>query len=406
MKKKNILIIMALLLTLVLGYLIVSAIIDNNKHNKELKEYQNKLNTIRSSYNNYVNIKNADIYALEGNNYIKKGTINNIDTVLEDIDITNYREEYFKLKNIDYYVNYKDITKIDSIETNDRYKNYIVYNENIIIPANTKIYLKEDSYYQIDSELSLPIIIKEDNKYYVEYDNRLVYVEKEGISNIIESNNTDEEISKGFAVLNYHFTINIEAGEQKDCQQEICLTDVQFDSQMQYLHDNEYFSLTLEEIEMFIDGKIRLPKKSVGITIDDGWRVDRSIYILEKYNLHGILFLIGTMAPPSVYASPNLEIASHTWDLHKKIGDLINTPKDEMLVDLQKSRESLNNTKYFCYPYYQYNNTVISAVKETGFTMAFAGFNRKVKVGEYKYLVPRYVVVSTMTVDDIARIVK
>lgn len=406
MKKKNILIIMALLLTLVLGYLIVSAISDNNKHNKELKEYQNKLNTIRSSYNNHVIIKDADIYALEGNNYIKKGTINNIDTVLEDIDIINYQEEYFKLKNIDYYVNYKDITKIDSIETNDRYKNYIVYNENIIIPANTKIYLKEDSYYQIDSELSLPIIIKEDNKYYVEYDNRLVYVEKEDISNIIESNNTDEEISKGVAVLNYHFTINIEAGEQKDCQQEICLTDVQFDSQMQYLHDNEYFSLTLEEIEMFIDGKIRLPKKSVGITIDDGWRVDRSIYILEKYNLHGILFLIGTMAPPSVYASPNLEIASHTWDLHKKIGDLINTPKDEMLVDLKKSRESLNNTKYFCYPYYQYNSTVISAVKETGFTMAFAGFNRKVKVGEYKYLVPRYVVVSTMTVDDIARIVK
>ena len=406
MKKKNILIIIALILTLVLGYLIVSVIIDNNKRNKELQEYQNKLNAIRSSYNNYINIKSADIYALEDNKYIKRGTINNIDTTLEDIDITNYQEEYFKLKNIDYYIYYKDITKIDNVEINNRYKNYIVYNENVVIPSNTKIYLKEDSYYQIDSELSLPIIIKDDDKYYVEYDNKLVYVKKEDISNIVESNNTDEEISKGFAVLNYHFTISVEAGEQKDCQQEICLTDVQFDSQMQYLHDNEYFSLTLEEIEMFIDGKIRLPKKSVGITIDDGWRVDRSIWILEKYNLHGILFLIGTMAPPSVYASNNLEIASHTWDLHKYRGNLISTPKDEMLADLKKSKESLNDTKYFCYPYYQYNNTVISALKETGFTMAFAGFNRKVKVGEYKYLVPRYVVVNTMTVDDIAKIVK
>ena len=406
MKKKNILIFIALLLTLILGYLIVSIINDNNKHNKELKEYQNKLNAIRTSYNNYVNIKSANIYALEDNNYIKKGTINNIDITLEDIDITNYQEEYFKLKNIDYYVNYKDITKIDNIETNDRYKNYIVYNENIVISPNTKMYLKEDSYYQIDSELSLPIIIKDDDKYYVEYDNKLVYVEKNDTNNIVESNNTDEEVSKGFAVLNYHFTINIEAGEQKDCQQEICMVDGEFDSQMKYLSDNEFLTLTLEEIEMFIDGKIRLPKKSVAITIDDGWRVDRSIYILEKYNLHGILFLIGTMAPPSVYASPNLEIASHTWDLHKKRGDLINTPKDEMLADLKKSRESLNNTKYFCYPYYQYNNTVISALKETGFTMAFAGFNRKVKVGEYKYLVPRYVVVNTMTVEDIARIVK
>ena len=116
MKKKNILIIIALILTLVLGCLIVSLISDNNKHNKELQEYQNKLNDIRSSYNNYINIKSATIYALEGNNYIKKGTINNIDTTLEDIDITNYQEEYFKLKNIDYYINYKDITKIDNIE--------------------------------------------------------------------------------------------------------------------------------------------------------------------------------------------------------------------------------------------------------------------------------------------------
>ena len=46
MKKKNILIIIALILTLVLGYLIVSVIIDNNKRYKELQEYQNKLITL------------------------------------------------------------------------------------------------------------------------------------------------------------------------------------------------------------------------------------------------------------------------------------------------------------------------------------------------------------------------
>lgn len=406
MKKKNILIIIALILTLVLGCLIVSFIRDNNKHNKELQEYQNKLNDIRSSYNNYININNATIYSLEGNNYIKKGTINNIDTTLEDIDITNYQEEYFKLKNIDYYINYKDITKIDNIEINDRYKNYIVHNENIVIPSNTKIYLKEDSYYQIDSELSLPIIIKDDDKYYVEYDNKLVYVKKEDISDIIESNNTDEEISKGFAVLNYHYTINKEAKEHLQCTQEICLTDTLFDAHMKYLSDNNYFSLTLEEIEMFIDGKIRLPKNSVGITIDDGWYVGRSITILEKYNLHGILFLIGSLAPTSDYQSANLEIASHTWNLHRKWGDFISASKEDAINDLKKSRESLNNTKYFCYPFYQYNDNVISYLKETGFTMAFAGINRKVKVGENKYLVPRYGIINTMTVDDIAKIVK
>ena len=405
MKKKNILIIIVLLLILVFGYLIVSIISDNNKRNKELQDYQNKLNDIRMSYNNYINIKSANIYVLEGNNYIRKGIINNIDTTLEDIDITNYKEEYFKLKNIDYYINYKDITKIDNIEINDRYKNYIVYNENVVISSNTNIYLDEDSYYQIDSELSLPIIIKDNDKYYVEYDNRLVYVKKEDTSNIIESSNTDEEVSKGFAVLNYHYTINKDANEHLQCVQEICLTDTLFDAHMKYLSDNNYFSLTLEEIEMFIDNKIRLPKNSVGITIDDGWYVGRSITILEKYNLHGILFLIGSLAPTSDYQSANLEIASHTWDLHKKWGDFINASKEDAINDLKKSRESLNNTTYFCYPFYQYNDDVISYLKEVGFTMAFSGINRKVKVGENKYIVPRYGIVNTMTVDDIARIV-
>ena len=406
MKKKNILIILVLLLLIILCLLLSYIITKDKQHKMQLQDYQNKLNTIRVSYNNYVNIKGANIYELEGNNYIKKGIINNIDVILEDIDINNYQEEYFKLKNIDYYVNYKDITKIDNINIDNRYKNYIVYNENVIIPPNTKMSLNDSSYYQVDNELSLPIIIKEDNKYYVEYDNRLVYVEKEDINSIVENSNTNEEISKGFAILNYHYTINKEAKEHLECMQEICMTDTLFDSHMKYLYDNNYFTLTLEEIEMFIDGKIRLPKNSVGITIDDGWYVGRSITILEKYNLHGILFLIGSLASPSDYQSPNLEIASHTWNLHRKWGDLINASKEDAINDLKKSRESLNNTKYFCYPFYQYNTNVISYLKEVGFTMAFAGINKKVVVGTNKYLVPRYGIINTMTVEDIASIVK
>lgn len=405
MKKKNIVIVLLFLILLVLGLLFGFILINKNRKEKELQNYQNKLDMIRSSYNKYVNVSEANIYVLENGEYINSGVINNIDIELEDVDIANYKDEYYKFKNLEYYVNYHDINKIDNIEINYRYKNYIVYNENILLDNNTKLYLNEDSFYQIDSELSMPIIIKDSDRYYVEYDNRLVYVKKDDVKDIISSDNTDEEISKGFAVLNYHFTINMDAKEHLDCMQSICLTDTLFDSHMKYLSDNNYFTLTLEEIEMFIDGKIRLPKNSVGITIDDGWRVDRAISILEKYNLHGVLFLIGTMAPPSVYQSNNLEIASHTWDLHKTWGDFINASREEAINDLKTSRESLNNTNYFCYPYYQYNDRVISYLKEVGFTMAFAGTNKKVVVGENKYLVPRYVIINSMTVKDIANIV-
>ena len=37
--------------------------------------------------------------------------------------------------------------------------------------------------------------------------------------------------------------------------------------------------------------------------------------------------------------------------------------------------------------------------------MAFAGINKKVVVGENKYLVPRYGIINSMTVNDIESIV-
>ena len=51
---------------------------------------------------------------------------------------------------------------------------------------------------------------------------------------------------------------------------------------------------------MFIDGKINLPKKSVAITIDDGWFVYRAIPILEKYNVNLIIYISFMVAATAV----------------------------------------------------------------------------------------------------------
>ena len=74
--------------------------------------------------------------------------------------------------------------------------------------------------------------------------------------------------------------------------------------------------------------------------------------------------------------------------------------------DLKKSREKLNNTTYFCYPFYEYNDYSISVLKEAGFTMAFGGTledgKRKVTVGSNKFKLPRYVIYNTTTEKDVA----
>ena len=205
----------------------------------------------------------------------------------------------------------------------------------------------------------------------------------------------------GIAVLNYHFTISDE--EKSSCSpSSICMNENSFDEHLKYIKENGFYTATLKELEDYLDGYIDLPKKSVVITIDDGWFVSRAIERLEKYDLHGVLFLIGSLAPVTDYASKNLEIASHTWNLHGAYGSLVNASFDTIIEDLSQSKSSLNGTPYFCYPFYQYDNHVIEALKQTGFTMAFAGGGVKARRGVDKYKVPRIVVGGNDSVATLA----
>ena len=59
----------------------------------------------------------------------------------------------------------------------------------------------------------------------------------------------------------------------------------------------------------------------------------------------------------------------------------------------------------FCYPFYQYDDEAIQAIKDLGFKVAFAGGNRKATRSSNKYLIPRYPIYNDHTASDIARMV-
>ena len=422
--KKGRVAIALLLLFLVIGLVIFGVMyFRNGKESKGVlkKEKTVNLEEVKQYFSEYILVgDHAKIYLKNDNKYEVMAIVNgNMELQLD----ANYEivDEYYKILGVDGYVYYQDISKIEGLSGRSGeykyYANYIPWNENIVLKDNAKLYIDDTNYLEVSGG-SYPIIVKDDGKYGVEYFQRLVYVNQDDVSEVVEATNTDKEITNGITVLNYHYTVSStnENGEFSECRQSICITDTMFDSHIKYLKENDFYGASLRDLELYIDGKIRLPKKTVVVTIDDGWYVSRSIMVLNQYQFLGTLFLIGSLASPNDYISPYLEIHSHTWDMHK-IGDcpsskghgggILCLSEERVLEDLRKSRESLNNTPYFCYPFYEYNTRAINLLKQAGFRLAFAGESgdSKVHVGTNKYIIPRIVIINTTTMNQFIRYV-
>lgn len=376
-----------------------------DKNKKEENKRQEKISLIKSHYNKYVKIDHEVNLYDDKENVI--GSVKNIELELKNIEIDE-NTKYFYSDTIDAYVKYEDVVKIDSLTKEDNYwKNYIPFNKEVMLIKGKKLYINDNSFYQFNlKEIKFNPIIIDGEKYYFEYLGHLVYVNKSDIEKEIETSYS-AEIASSIAVLNYHYIVNKDAGELKECVQSICITDTQYEEELKYLKDNGYYTATMKDTELFLTGKINLPKKTVVITIDDGWYVARNIALLEKYEMHGTLFLIGNLAQPDAYKSDYLEIHSHGWNIHN-IGEcpgnlggaILCKDKQYLLDDLKKSRDSLNNTTYFCYPFYEYNERAIEILKEAGFTMAFKGGRVKAKPGVNLFKVPRYSITNSDTLKD------
>ena len=200
--------------------------------------------------------------------------------------------------------------------------------------------------------------------------------------------------------------------ENESCNEIICHPVKQVKEQFQYLNDNNFFTINTTELRLYIENKLKLPKKTVLITIDDGafaWNFPK---VLEEYKINATLFLVTSWYSEDKFKSDYLEIASHTDNLHitgQCPGDqgspLKCKEKDFLLNDLKKSREKLNQTEAFCYPFYEFNDYTISIVKEAGFKMAFAGGTQKARVGTDLFKIPRITMLHDTTLDEYIRVV-
>ena len=197
----------------------------------------------------------------------------------------------------------------------------------------------------------------------------------------------------GLPVLMYHFFYDKSKDSGKDGN---WIEISNFEEQMKYLSENNFYFPTWEEVENYIDGSQELPEKSIVITVDDG---DPSFFelavpIIQKYKIPVTSFVItywyGDRANDK---QKYVDYESHSYDMHKAgkngKGVMLSWDYDKIKDDVLLSSEVLGGANIFCYPFGQYNDLDMKVLKENGYKLAFTTKAGRVKKSSSKYELPR-----------------
>ena len=167
------------------------------------------------------------------------------------------------------------------------------------------------------------------------------------------------------------------------------------------------------ELRLYLEGKLRAPKKSILVTIDDGARAQNFIPLLEEYQVNATLFLISGWYYTDMFQSDYMELASHTHNLHTpgvcsggQGSPLKCLDKTKLVADLKTSREVLFGTEAFCFPFYEYNDYALSVIEEAGFEMGFIGGHKNVTKGINKSTFALVLTISAIVLSKIIKVKK
>ena len=235
-------------------------------------------------------------------------------------------------------------------------------------------------------------------------------------SSIETTINVQEKDKDGIPVLMYHWFYDDTKGEKagtKNSHNYISKTE--FEKQVKYLKDNNYYFPTWDELNDYIDGKIDLPKKSVILTDDDCVKsfFTVALPVAQKYEVPITSFCISNKSTWQKYVDePYLDFQSHTDSMHQRIcktawdGAVMCSSYDAIYKDIKKSIELLKNDDAFAYPFGHYNDNTIKALKENGIKLAFTINEGNVKKGANKHKLPRVRIASWTTYSAFKKLVQ
>ncbi len=187
-------------------------------------------------------------------------------------------------------------------------------------------------------------------------------------------------------VLNYHHFL-------EDCDSPLCISPAVFDQHMKYLKDNGYRTVTMEDLQGFLQYRKALPKKSLVITIDDGYRsaYDVAYHILKRYGFTATFFIytdyVG-VSPKAItwdqlkeMGADGFQIGSHTQshsDLTmKKEGESEEDYFARIEKELIGSKQIIDmkleqDTMAIAFPFGRYDENILSLAEQVGYKLGFS----------------------------------
>jgi peptidoglycan/xylan/chitin deacetylase (PgdA/CDA1 family) len=188
--------------------------------------------------------------------------------------------------------------------------------------------------------------------------------------------------------------------------------------QLKYLSAHNFHTITFDDIDNALNGRILLPANPILITFDDGWRsfYSKAFPLLRKYGMKATSFIITNYPdqkhPEYLHWEQIAEMAASgliDFEAHTKshpyltrytgvsLADELRRSKDDLELHLKKP------VHWFAYPYGDYNSSVVKAVEDAGFFGAVTTDYGTVETLNGIYLMPRIMVDGRFTLAEFER---
>jgi peptidoglycan/xylan/chitin deacetylase (PgdA/CDA1 family) len=155
------------------------------------------------------------------------------------------------------------------------------------------------------------------------------------------------------------------------------ISDADFSAEMEWLHQNGFQAVTLDEMMNAWFHGATLPSKPIVITFDNGYIPQATFApsVMSKYGWPGVLNEITADHLSDARIRKLLAIGWEVDSHSVSHPDLTTLTPSELQYQVVASRNFLRRTFHipsnsFCYPSSKYNAAVVAAVKAAGYTNA------------------------------------